>query len=110
MDYVDGCWKAFSDLVWSYDEAGKTKGADTEAFKKHGLDNLLGSVHFSQCFGARGFSQEETRGKPEGERAHSALEPVILAKESCDPGQGSCNLERSLELLREGATNEHEVV
>jgi hypothetical protein len=48
MDYVDGCWKAFSDLVWSYDEDGKTKGADAEAFRKHGLDNLLGSLHFSQ--------------------------------------------------------------
>ncbi|KAJ7862198.1 hypothetical protein B0H13DRAFT_1900206 [Mycena leptocephala] len=36
-------------IVWSYDEDGKTKGADAKAFRKHGLDNLLGSLHFSQC-------------------------------------------------------------
>ncbi|KAF8217995.1 hypothetical protein K438DRAFT_1747239 [Mycena galopus ATCC 62051] len=42
-DFVDGCWKAFRSLIWAYDENGKTKGADAEAFKKHGLDHLLSS-------------------------------------------------------------------
>ncbi|KAJ7739196.1 hypothetical protein B0H16DRAFT_1891141 [Mycena metata] len=40
LDFVDGCWKAFANLIWEYDD-GKTKGADAEAFKKHGLDHLF---------------------------------------------------------------------
>ncbi|KAJ7444455.1 hypothetical protein FB451DRAFT_75782, partial [Mycena latifolia] len=36
-EYIDGCWKAFGDLIWTYDEDGKTKGSDAEAFKKYGL-------------------------------------------------------------------------
>ncbi|KAJ7712770.1 hypothetical protein B0H16DRAFT_1342021 [Mycena metata] len=43
MEYIDGCWKAFSNIVWKYDEDGKTKGSDAEAFKRYGLDNLLSS-------------------------------------------------------------------
>ncbi|KAF8175739.1 hypothetical protein K438DRAFT_1727646 [Mycena galopus ATCC 62051] len=43
VDFVDGCWKAFGSLIWAYNENGKTKGADAEAFKKYGLDHLLSS-------------------------------------------------------------------
>ncbi|KAJ6525243.1 hypothetical protein DFH09DRAFT_936833 [Mycena vulgaris] len=41
--YVDGCWKAFGSLIWTYNKDGKIKGADASAFKKHGLDHLLAS-------------------------------------------------------------------
>jgi hypothetical protein len=41
INFVDGCWKAFGNLIWEYDENGKTKGADAQAFTKHGLDHLL---------------------------------------------------------------------
>lgn len=47
MDYVDGCWKAFSNVIWTCDDNGKTKGSDAEAFKRHGLDDLLGSLSLS---------------------------------------------------------------
>ncbi|KAJ7715127.1 hypothetical protein B0H16DRAFT_1435194 [Mycena metata] len=43
MEYIDGCWKAFANLIWTYDENGKTKGSDADAFKKYGLDKVLSS-------------------------------------------------------------------
>lgn len=36
----------------------------------------------------------DSRIEPGGERAHSALEPVILAKETCHPCPGLCYLRR----------------
>ncbi|KAJ7351332.1 hypothetical protein DFH08DRAFT_957652 [Mycena albidolilacea] len=44
IEYIDGCWKAFGNLVWTYNENGKTTGTDAEAFKNFGLDHLL-SAH-----------------------------------------------------------------
>ncbi|KAJ7041475.1 hypothetical protein C8F04DRAFT_1252808 [Mycena alexandri] len=42
-EYVDGCWKAFSSFIWKYDDKGKTKGSEADAFRKFGLDNVLAS-------------------------------------------------------------------
>ncbi|KAJ7358397.1 hypothetical protein DFH08DRAFT_686973 [Mycena albidolilacea] len=44
IEYIDGCWKAFGNLVWTYNENGKPTGTDAEAFKNFGLDHLL-SAH-----------------------------------------------------------------
>lgn len=41
LEFVDGCWKAFAGLAWRYDEKGKPQGTDAQAFKRHGLDDLL---------------------------------------------------------------------
>ncbi|KAJ6592902.1 hypothetical protein B0H19DRAFT_916896 [Mycena capillaripes] len=48
LDYVDGYWKAFSDLVWTYED-GKTEGADAEVFTKHGLASRMLLPPFYYC-------------------------------------------------------------
>ncbi|KAJ6456990.1 hypothetical protein C8R47DRAFT_1082234 [Mycena vitilis] len=42
-EFIDGCWTAFGSLIWTYDEDGKSQGSDAQAFRKYGLDHLLGT-------------------------------------------------------------------
>ncbi|KAJ7353282.1 hypothetical protein DFH08DRAFT_987489 [Mycena albidolilacea] len=40
-DFVSGCWSAFSDTIWSYDNDGRSTGRDAQMFRDFGLDHLL---------------------------------------------------------------------
>jgi hypothetical protein len=40
--FVSGCWSAFSETIWTYNEDGSSSGKDAQMFREFGLDHLLG--------------------------------------------------------------------
>jgi hypothetical protein len=40
-DFVIGCWSAFSQTIWTYEQDRSSAGKDTKMFRKFGLDHLL---------------------------------------------------------------------
>lgn len=47
-DFVDGCWKAFGDVVWTHSDSDGDD--DAETFRTHGLDHELCEYHSSLSF------------------------------------------------------------
>jgi hypothetical protein len=45
-DFVSGCWSAFSDTIWSYDNDGRSTGRDAQMFRDFGLDHLLCTTNY----------------------------------------------------------------
>jgi hypothetical protein len=46
-EFVSGCWGAFSDTIWSYDDNGGSTRQDAQKFRDFGLDHLLCTIN---CF------------------------------------------------------------
>ncbi|KAJ7190144.1 hypothetical protein GGX14DRAFT_580107 [Mycena pura] len=44
-EFVAGCWSAFSQTIWMYEQDGSSAGKDAKMFREFGLDHLL-------CIGA----------------------------------------------------------
>jgi hypothetical protein len=42
-EFVSGCWSAFSETIWTYDNDGTSSGKDAQMFREFGLDHLLGT-------------------------------------------------------------------
>ncbi|KAJ7921546.1 hypothetical protein B0H13DRAFT_2415239, partial [Mycena leptocephala] len=40
-EFVSGCWAAFSETIWDYNEDGTSAGKDAEMFREFGFDHLL---------------------------------------------------------------------
>ncbi|KAJ7871333.1 hypothetical protein B0H13DRAFT_2012715 [Mycena leptocephala] len=40
-EFVSGCWSAFSETIWTYDNDGTSSGKDAQMFREFGLDHLL---------------------------------------------------------------------
>ncbi|KAJ7877878.1 hypothetical protein B0H13DRAFT_1631479 [Mycena leptocephala] len=39
--FVSGCWEAFSETIWTYEEDGSSAGKDAKMFREFGLDHHL---------------------------------------------------------------------
>ncbi|KAJ7662582.1 hypothetical protein DFH06DRAFT_987125 [Mycena polygramma] len=40
-EFVSGCWTAFSETIWTYNDNGGSAGRDAQMFRDFGLDHLL---------------------------------------------------------------------
>ncbi|KAF8171058.1 hypothetical protein K438DRAFT_1773462 [Mycena galopus ATCC 62051] len=41
-EFVSGCWTAFSETIWTYNNDGSSSGNDAQMFREFGLNHLLG--------------------------------------------------------------------